>query len=102
MPVTKSAIKKLKQDKKRTGELNIIKNTLKKVLTKAKRGKTETAIRKAFSEIDKAVKLNIIHKNKAARLKSQLMKKAQVKQAEKTKPTRKTRKTSKNTKIAVS
>lgn len=74
MPVIKSAIKKLKQDKKRQKQNENVEQTMTQAFKKALKGKSEKTVAFAFSAIDKAVKANIIHKNKAARLKSKLAK----------------------------
>ena len=74
MPVTKSAKKKLKKDKTRTKENKKVENLFKSAVKKAQKNKTEKVIRDAIKLVDKAVKKNIIHKNKAARLKSKLSK----------------------------
>lgn len=74
MPILKNAKKKLRQDKKRTIHNRKIKDVYKDSIKTAKVQKTPKAINKAFSNIDKAAKHNVIHKNKAARLKSQLSK----------------------------
>ena len=76
MPIIKSAKKKLRQDKKRT-ELNSsyrarYKKAIKEVIAKP----TVKKLAEAFSLIDKAAKKNIIHKNKASRLKSGLSSKS--------------------------
>jgi len=78
MPVTKSAKKKLKQDKKRTLRNNELKNLFKNSVKTAKRKPTSENLRKAFKAIDKTAKANIIHRNKAARIKSNLSKKTPV------------------------
>ncbi len=93
MPVTKSAIKKLRQDRKRTIRNNKTRLALKTVV-KAIRKSKKASLDEAFSNIDKAKKRGLIHANKAARLKSQLSKiapkkastKASSKTAIKTKP----------------
>ena len=74
MPVTKSAKKKLRQDKKRTLENKKLKKRLSGLIKKAKKTKTEKAIKDATKMADLAAKKDIIHKNKAARIKSQLSK----------------------------
>jgi small subunit ribosomal protein S20 len=79
MPVTKSAQKKLRQDKKRNTINALVKTAFKiaiKKLTKPAEKSTskKELARKAASTIDKAVKKKIIHKNKAARLKSRVSK----------------------------
>lgn len=74
MPIIKSAKKKLRKDKKRTAQNQKKKNNLKDVIKKAAKNPTEKIIRDAVSVIDKATKRNIIHKNKAGRIKSKLAK----------------------------
>ena len=74
MPVTKSAKKKLRQDKKRTLENKKLKERLSSFIKKAKKTKTEKVVTDAARIADLASKKNIIHKNKAARIKSQLSK----------------------------
>lgn len=100
MPVLKHAKKKLRQDKKRTADNLKIRESFKKLIKKAKANPTSEAISAAVSSIDKAAKKNIIHKNKAARLKAALSKagtekqvKTEVKKTTKAgKPTKKTSK----------
>jgi small subunit ribosomal protein S20 len=72
MPVLKHAKKKLRQDKKRTLDNLRIKNIYKKLLKAARLLKTDDTLSAAYQAIDKAAKKNIIHENKAARLKSSL------------------------------
>jgi len=74
MPVIKSAIKKLRQDKRREVRNDAIRAELKLVLYTAKKSKTSKSIGKAISLVDKAAKNGIIHTNKASRLKSSLSK----------------------------
>ena len=74
MPVIKSAKKKLRKDKKRTLQNRGVKNTLKALIKKAKLTKSQKAVTEAVSAADKAVKKHLIHKNKAARIKSSLSK----------------------------
>jgi ribosomal protein S20 len=74
MPLLKHAKKKLKQDKVRTIRNKKVKNAFKLSVKKAKDGANEKTVSTAFKAIDKAVKKNIIHKNKAARMKSSLSK----------------------------
>ncbi|MBI4032956.1 MAG: 30S ribosomal protein S20 [Candidatus Blackburnbacteria bacterium] len=74
MPVTKSAKKILKQAKKR-GILNArvqkgYKGAVKNFRTKP----TSEAFKKAVAALDRAVTKKVIHKNKAARIKSRLAK----------------------------
>lgn len=74
MPVTKSAKKKMRQDKKRTVRNSRIKNLLKSFVKKAKKEKSQKAVAEAIKIADKAAKNHIIAKNKAARIKSSLSK----------------------------
>ena len=76
MPLTQSAKKALRRDKKRTIVNLRIKNKMKAALKKTKKKTTKENLSLAYSAIGKALKKKIIHKNKAARLKSKLMKKA--------------------------
>lgn len=76
MPRIKSAKKKLRKDKKRTIANLVYKTGFKKIITSLKglkgkgSDKRQQGLTKAYSLIDKAAKKGIIHKNKAARLKS--------------------------------
>jgi small subunit ribosomal protein S20 len=73
MPIIKSAKKKLRQDYKRTAANVQTKQEYREAIKDAKKNPTKKdATQKAYSAIDTAVKKNVIHKNKAARLKSQL------------------------------
>lgn len=81
MPIIKSAKKKLRQDKKRTRNNLRYELAFKKVLDQAKKHKkADKAFKKseflknAYSVIDKAAKVKVIHKNKAARLKARVSK----------------------------
>ena len=74
MPIIKSAKKKLKQDKYRTAVNKVYRSKLRLALKQAKLIKTKKAVNEAYRAIDRAAKKNIIHKNKAARLKSRLIK----------------------------
>lgn len=85
MPVIKSAIKKLRQDKKKTAVNKKIKQQLDSVVKGIKKAK-KTSLEEAYSKIDKAAKRGVIHSNKAARLKSQLSKIAPKKVTAKTSP----------------
>jgi small subunit ribosomal protein S20 len=71
MPITKSAIKALKQSQVKRARNAVKKKNIKSAM------KTADAkdLPKAQSVIDKAAKTGYIHKNKAARLKSRLAKK---------------------------
>ena len=81
MPITKSAQKALRQNKRRrTRNLkqsrslkNEIKTLKKLVALKNKKGASE-ALPKVYQALDKAAKTHLIKKNTAARLKSRLTK----------------------------
>jgi len=78
MPIIKSAKKKLRQDKKRTARNETYKKNYKEAVKAVleKKGKdVKKTLKKAYSKIDKAAKKGIIHKNKAARLKSRVARK---------------------------
>ncbi len=98
MPVIKSAKKKLRQDKKRQAENKKIKDLLKKTIKEAFKNATEKTIKEAFSIVDKAAKKRIIHKNKAAHLKSALSKKLGHKSPKATAPKKTAVKSKKTTK----
>lgn len=90
MPVIKSAIKKLRQDKVREKQNDELRDMLKSTVRNAKKTKTGKSVSKAISVVDKAAKKNIIHTNKASRLKASLTKIAKpesMKKAAKTTPT---------------
>ncbi|QQG44724.1 MAG: 30S ribosomal protein S20 [Candidatus Roizmanbacteria bacterium] len=77
MPNIKSAKKKVRQDKKRA----VLNKKYKESMTKLIKSLGRTAkkisaeqLKKAYSIIDKAMKKKIIHKNRAARLKSRISK----------------------------
>jgi len=72
MPVIKSAKKKLRQDKKRTLQNEKVEKILKSLIKKAKNQKSQKSIIAAVKTADKAAKIHVIHKNKAARIKSML------------------------------
>ncbi len=74
MPVIKSAIKKLRQDRKREKQNDTIRATVKSAIKKAQKDAKGESVKAAISLIDKAAKKNILHKNKAARMKSSLTK----------------------------
>ena len=74
MPVTKSARGALKQQQRRLKENKRTKRLYKKSIKSFKKDPKEEGLTQAFSQIDRAAKKNVIHQNKAARLKSQLAK----------------------------
>ncbi len=74
MPITKSALKALRRDKRKTAINRPIKSRIKSSLDQVKESKTAETLSVAFSAIDKALKRHLIHRNKAARLKSKASK----------------------------
>ena len=83
MPNTASAKKRMRQEQKRRAHNRSVKSLVRTTVTKARvaivtpavsdEDATE-AVRKAASELDRAAKKGVLHKNNAARRKSRLMK----------------------------
>lgn len=82
MPLTKSAKKALKTDIRRKTENDLVRAKIKNALKGAKISITKNAsdvtekITALYKELDIAAKKNVIHRNKAARLKSRITKAA--------------------------
>jgi len=74
VPIIKSAIKKMKQDRLKTEKNRTKKEDTKRAIKTFLKEKTQEKLNIAQSFIDKLSKKRIIHKNKAARLKSRLAK----------------------------
>lgn len=80
MPLIKSAKKALKIEKRRKEENDLVrakvKNAVKGIKLAVAKGEKKTAdlLSDAYKQLDLAAKKHVIHKNKAARLKSQLSK----------------------------
>lgn len=74
MPVTKTAKRALRASKRKQVVNKIIINRLETAIRLAKKGRKKANVIKAISLTDRAAKKKIIHKNKAARIKSQLSK----------------------------
>lgn len=78
MANTKSAKKKLRQDIKRTKRNLRYKLSYKRIIKELRKLEEKEDFKdllsKAYSYLDKAAKKNIIHKNKASRLKSRITK----------------------------
>lgn len=72
MPIIHSAKKKLKQDVTRTKLNRVTITAMKKAVKEARLKPTPKNLQAAQSLLDTAVKKKVIHKNKAARLKSRL------------------------------
>ncbi len=83
MPNNASAEKRMRQEQKRRAHNRSVKTIVKTQIGKARTAITaqavnaqdaEAAVRAAVSELDRAAKKGVIHKNNAARRKSRLMK----------------------------
>lgn len=75
MPVIKQAIKKVRQDKRKT-QINLkVKHAYKNAVRDFKKKPSDVSLKDAYKALDTAAKTNVIHRNKAARLKSRLSKK---------------------------
>jgi len=79
MPNNPSAAKRMRQEQKRRLHNRMVKSIVKTNVTKARQAITsgveaEAAVRAAASELDRAAKKGVIHRNNAARRKSRLMK----------------------------
>jgi small subunit ribosomal protein S20 len=74
MPIIRSAKKKMRQDKKRTAHNKLKKDNIKALVKNMRREPNVEGFAKVSSALDKAVKTDFIHPNKASRLKSRLSK----------------------------
>lgn len=74
MPVTKTAKRALRGSTKKESVNKLIVSRLEIAVRTAKNKKAQAMILKAMSFADRAAKKKVIHKNKAARIKSQLSK----------------------------
>ncbi len=81
MPNNAAAEKRMRQEQKRRLHNRSIKSRVKTQITKARQviavgadPDAEAAVRAAVSELDRAAKKGVIHRNNAARRKSRLMK----------------------------
>lgn len=70
MPILKNAKKALRASERKRLVNQSVKTKVKTNLDKVLKSKKADDLATAFSAIDKAVKKNLIHKNKAARLKA--------------------------------
>jgi len=82
MPNSASAKKRVRQEEKRRMHNRSVKSSVKTYITKARvaiddgenREEAQEAVRHAVSELDRAAKKGVLHRNNAARRKSRLMK----------------------------
>lgn len=96
MPITQSANRALRKDRKRNLVNNKVRLKLRTSVKQFRHGEADISLQQVHSIIDRAAKTKIIHKNKAARLKSQLAKIA--KSSKKTEAKSKTTSAKKQTK----
>lgn len=90
MPVTVSAKKALRQDRRRMIVNRRIRRQLIKALKQARKNPTKKLLNQAVSILDRASKKGVIHSKKAARLKSRLAKLAKKAKRKKVKKAKKT------------
>ena len=74
MPILQNAKKALRVSKRKAEIRRPIKSKVKTMIDAVKKNKSADDLSQAFSAIDRAAKRNIMHKKKAARLKSQISK----------------------------
>jgi ribosomal protein S20 len=74
MPIIKSAIKKVRKDKTRTARNMKRESAFKKIVKETRKNPNAKNLTAAYSSLDKAAKVHLIHPKKAARLKSRLSK----------------------------
>ena len=74
MPILKNAQKALRVSKRKAVFNRRSKSRMKTAMDKVKKTPNKVNLALAFSAIDRAVKKNIIHRNKAARMKSKVSK----------------------------
>lgn len=72
MPIIKSALKKMRVDTRRTERNLSARSSLKSAIKKAEVSKKFDDVSAAYSSLDRAVKLNLVHKNFASRQKARL------------------------------
>lgn len=74
MPIIKSAIKKLRADRKKTALNKVVKTKAVGLITSFRKSAKSESLAGVFSAIDKAAKNKVFHRKKADRLKSRLAK----------------------------
>ena len=74
MPLLKHAKKALRASARKTEFNKQVKSRIKTEISRMTSEPDSTQLGKAFSAIDKAMKRNLLHRNKAARMKAQLSK----------------------------
>lgn len=76
MPITSSALKKQRVDKKRTQVNRTVRSKVKSAVKKALSNPELSNIKKAYAALDRAAKKGIIKKEKASRSKSLIVKRS--------------------------
>jgi small subunit ribosomal protein S20 len=76
MPILSNAKKALRSSRKKTAVNDRVRARVRTTTKSVKKSGAVESLAQAFSSIDKAVKRHLLHRNKAARLKSQLSKAA--------------------------
>lgn len=74
MPVTKQATKKVRQDRRKTAVNLVRKVAFKKAVHDFRKKPSVAGLTVVYKALDQAAKSNVIHKNRASRLKSRLSK----------------------------
>lgn len=79
MPLTRSAIKKMRQDERRTAHNRSIRTRVRNLLGTVRKSKDGTRLPEVYSLLDRAAKTRVIHPRAASRLKSRIAKVATAK-----------------------
>ncbi len=74
MPITIGALRKQRLDKRRSGVNSRVRRVVREAVSAMRKKPAQKTLTTAFSALDKASKSGVIHRNKAARLKSRLSK----------------------------
>jgi ribosomal protein S20 len=72
MPITKGAIRKQRADKRKVLINLSTKRSFREAVSAMRRKPNAKNLQAAFSQLDRATKSNVLHKNTASRLKSRL------------------------------
>lgn len=72
MPILKNAKKALRSSERKAAFNQQVRSKMRTMVAKMRKSPDQDLLSESYSAIDKAVKRNLIHKNKAARLKSQM------------------------------
>jgi small subunit ribosomal protein S20 len=72
MPILKNAKKALRASKRKAVFNQQVRSKMRTMVAKMQKSPAQEQLSETFSSIDKAVKRHLVHKNKAARLKSQM------------------------------